>query len=370
MIPVEFGVIDESHIQDLVASRREEGRYIDFKRDWGDDPWDGLAKDVCAFANTDGGDIIIGVAEVDRVASKVLGVECGSVDRQIRNAEDGIRSRIESPVYGFRIRNIPRADGAGVFVIRVGISAAAPHRVTKSGIFYSRGSTGNIEMDIFQVREAFLRGTFAEQAIREFRNIRVKNVLVTGDYSTWPVTVLLHVISTPSMMRLKMVDASKLYDVADDANSLGQSHPANKQYNLDGVFKFQDSQHSVQFFRDGRIEGKMVVALEHYNRVSQPGTPIPLARIRNAVSKQLPEYVRALEALGFPPPYAAMLTLVNLTRSEFALGSENATFAQPSLEIPEVTIRDAQSSSGDEALEFMMDVLYQAFGLPKAIWRT
>jgi Putative DNA-binding domain len=94
VIPTAFDAINELHIQALVDTERVEDRYIDFKLDFSrDHPWDDLAADVCAFANTDGGDIVIGVAEVDRMASRVLGVACDrATDRR------ALRSRSGRPV--------------------------------------------------------------------------------------------------------------------------------------------------------------------------------------------------------------------------------------------------------------------------------
>jgi hypothetical protein len=50
---------------------------------------------ILTFANTDGGDIVIDIAEDDRVEYKVVGVECDHVDQKIREAEEGIRARIK-----------------------------------------------------------------------------------------------------------------------------------------------------------------------------------------------------------------------------------------------------------------------------------
>jgi hypothetical protein len=119
MIPKPIDAIKVNDLQNLVEIGRPEDRHIDFKLNWSKAAFAELAKDDCAFANTDGGDIIIGMSEADGIAAKVLGVDCNAVDRQIRNTETGIRSRIEPPVSGMRVRAISLDDGKIVFVIRI-----------------------------------------------------------------------------------------------------------------------------------------------------------------------------------------------------------------------------------------------------------
>ncbi len=366
MIPAEFDAIEETHIQALVDSERAEDRYIDFKLDWSQDhPWDGLAADVCAFANTDGGDIVIGVAEDDRVASKVVGVECDRVDQKIRQAEEGIRARIE-PLAWFRIRYIERAGGHGVFVIRTAASAAAPHRVTKNGNFYARGSGGNREMDIFQVREAFLRGTFAEARIREFRANRIGTLervdpRIQGSRFVW---ALFHVVSMPSMMRSRLIPGTTLFESAQSLRIFGEgvSDGAARRFNLDGLVKGRE-QANVQVFRDGKVESRRYLGQINLHPTATVPPPLDLRVVRDGIRATLKDYVRFLDALEFPPPYSASLTLSNVADIPFTGDGVTTLMADRAvLEFPEVVVVDIQTSSIATATGQLTDMLYQAFG--------
>jgi hypothetical protein len=365
MINKKVADITEADVQLLVDTQRVEDRYIDFKKDWSDSGFDGLAADVCAFANTDGGDIVVGMASVDRVASKVLGVACTSVDQQIRKVEDAIRARIEPRVSGFGVWHIPCKNGDGVFVIRVSPSASAPHRLVEGNKFYARASAGNNPMDIFQVREAFLRGTLAEERVREFRKKRIAELYVAQNLRRGQaVWTLLHVVSLPAMGRSSFIDGKKLYDAAFEVPPLGAFGPANPQiYNLDGILR-QSEIHAVQIFRDGRIEGKIRHAHVPTLGMQTPNPPIALAQIGLAVHTALPKYASLLSDLDYAAPYSAMLTLINTSQQDFASHTSNQRTDLEILEIPDVTIIDLQADTLAAGCRQLTDVLYQSFGLP------
>jgi hypothetical protein len=364
LIPVAFDAVDETHIQALVDTGRAEDRYIDFKRDWNDADFDKLAADVCAFANTDGGDVVVGVADTDRIATKVLGVECDQVDRKIRQIEEGIRPRIE-PAAAFRIREIPRAAGPGAFVLRVPASPAAPHRVISKGIFYSRGSAGNREMDIFQVREAFLRGTLAEERIREFRRQRIAT-LENTDFrlQTRFVWALFQVISVPAMMRAtRLLSGEELSESALSLRIFGETPSAGaaRLFNLDGLRKGRDRAY-VQIFRDGKLESRLYLGQINTHVTAPPAEQVQLPIVRNGVRSALRDYVKCLEELGFPAPYSASLTLANVEQVSFATDTAFVRADRAVLEIPEALVADTQASSIGSASKQITDMLYQAFG--------
>ena len=367
MINKKIADIGEGDIQLLVDTQRAEDRYIDFKKDWSDASFDGLAADVCAFANTDGGDIVVGMASVDRVASKLMGVACASVDQQIRKVEDAVRARIEPRVSGVEVRYIPRKGADGVFVVRVAPSASAPHRVIAGNAFYARASAGNNPMDIFQVREAFLRGALAEERAREFRKKRIADLYVDSSQrkgqSVW---TLLHIVSIPAMARSSLIDGKSLFHATFDVPPLGFFGPANEQiYNLDGVLR-QSGIQAVQTYRDGRIEGRIRLArVPSAFEVQLPApTPVSLAQISSAVHAAVPPYTAFLNRLDFAPPYSVMLTLINTAQQDFASHTTHVRTELEVLEIPDVTINDLQYDTIAAGCRQLTDVLYQSFGLP------
>jgi Putative DNA-binding domain len=365
-VPHDFDAISSDHIQDLVDTLRAEDRTIDFKRDWDDATFDGLSKDVCAFANTDGGDIVVGVTDVNRIASSFPGVTGADADRRIRNAETSIRSKIEPRVHGLRIRYVEREGKPGAFVLRVSPSSTGPHRLIQNGAFYSRGSAGNRDMDIFQVREAFLRGTLAEERIREFRAKRISgldrtNPGLSGLQYAW---ALFQVVSIPALMRPQLLSGQQLYDSANSLrifDALGEG--ATRTFNLDGVKKGR-GELTVQLFRDGRVEAQRRLG-KASNAIATTQAPerIPLELIRNGVRSSLKDYVHCLESLGCPPPYSISLSLVNVELFQFTARDLDVTSPdRNNMEFPDVTIPDTQIGSISSAIGSLTDMMYQAFG--------
>jgi hypothetical protein len=287
------------------------------------------------------------------------------VDRKIRQAEEGIRSRIE-PLAWFRIRFIERAAGNGVFVIRTGASAAAPHRVSHGGTFYARGSAGNREMDIFQVREAFLRGTFAEEKIRQFRRDRIGSLdridsNIQGSRFVW---ALFHVVSMPSMMRSRLIPGATLFESARSLRIFGEgsSEGAACRFNLDGLVKGRE-QANTQIFRDGKVESRRYLGQINLHPTATAPPPLDLRIIRDGVRSTLKDYVRFLDALDFPPPYSVSLTLANVADIPFTGDGVSTLIADRAvLEFPEAVVVDTQTSSIASATGQLTDMLYQAFG--------
>jgi hypothetical protein len=217
-------------------------------------------------------------------------------------------------------------------------------------------------MDIFQVREAFLRGTLAEERIREFRKRRIASL--ENIDSRQPITMLwalFHVVSVPAMMRSTFVDARTIYDSATNLRTFGGYPDAPVQYNLDGVRK-ERAASSVQVYRDGRIEGKTYLGRTQSSSNAPPGSVVVVNSVRDAVRAGLKDYVRFLEDLTFPPPYAAMLTLANTKGIMFSTATNNVNADRDILEIPDVLIPDTQTVSLAAATLQVTDMLYQALG--------
>lgn len=75
MIPKPIESITADDIHALVAAGFEKGPRLDFKRDLPKDDSEGrkaLYADICAFANSAGGDLVYGIQEGDGVAKEVM----------------------------------------------------------------------------------------------------------------------------------------------------------------------------------------------------------------------------------------------------------------------------------------------------------
>ncbi|HEX4710282.1 ATP-binding protein [Phenylobacterium sp.] len=156
----------------LNADQRPEDRRLEYKRDLvgqrDADKKEFLA-DVSALANAEGGDLIYGVHAVDGVPRSVDGVRPDSPDAEKLRLENLLRDGLSPRIIGHSLHWIadPAAPARGGILIRTPASLAAPHRVVfqNSNRFYIRNATGKHEMDVHELRGAFIASAALEERI-------------------------------------------------------------------------------------------------------------------------------------------------------------------------------------------------------------
>jgi len=165
--------IDEGALVTLVANQVAERRDLEFKRELpgrNDEQVKEFLSDVTSLANAQGGDLIFGIEEENGVAAGLVGVEIVDPDAEILRLESSLQSGVAPRLIGVRSHWVPLAGMRGAIVIRVPASIGAPHRVTfkNSGRFWGRNSRGKYEMDVHELRTAFVQ---SEQLPQRFRQI-------------------------------------------------------------------------------------------------------------------------------------------------------------------------------------------------------
>lgn len=152
MIPKPIESITAADLHALVAAGFEEGPRLDFKRDLPKDDSEGrkaLYADICAFANSAGGDLVYGIQEGDGVAKEVMPLTLPmGVDGYVLKLTSAIRDNIEPGLHGVQIRAIDLAEGKHALVIRVPRSGSGIHRSRRDGQFYVRRSRSNEQLDV------------------------------------------------------------------------------------------------------------------------------------------------------------------------------------------------------------------------------
>lgn len=148
-------------LEQLSTTGVSEGRTLEFKSELPggkDDDTKEFLADVTSLANTDGGDLIYGVVDEDGVAASAPGVALSaSLDATLLRLENLLRDAVQPRLSGVRFLWREKTPDAGLLIVRVPASLAAPHRVTFKGgaKFYHRNSRGKAEMDTHELRLAF-----------------------------------------------------------------------------------------------------------------------------------------------------------------------------------------------------------------------
>lgn len=159
MINSPFSSLVEGDLQRLCEDRSVESQTLDFKRTIpgkDDRSKNEFLKDVCAFANGNGGDLLYGVDESDGVASSIVPVTTESLDDLQRRLSQVLDSGIEPRLVGVQTRGIA-VDGGYVLAVRVPASFNGPHRYILNGHskFVMRTGTHTSELSYDQLRAAF-----------------------------------------------------------------------------------------------------------------------------------------------------------------------------------------------------------------------
>jgi predicted HTH transcriptional regulator len=159
LLAIPLDNISETDIQRLIAAGIGESPYIDYKQesygDGGDDRSEFLA-DVSSFANTLGGDLIIGVAEAKGLPTALRPL-MGDCDAEMRRLEQIALTGLEPRIRNLRIRAVPIAAGGHVIIVRVPRSFIPPHRVIarNSNRFWARAGTTKYQPNVEQLRHLF-----------------------------------------------------------------------------------------------------------------------------------------------------------------------------------------------------------------------
>ena len=301
-------------IEDLVTNQVAESRSLDFKRDAigarDADKKEFLA-DVSAFANTIGGDLLLGVDEESGVATDVPGIVLENLDEEIRRLDSIVRSGLEPRLPKFELRWLPQQDGRGVMVVRVPRSWAGPHRVVfaNSARFYGRNSASKFEMDVAELRAAFMGADEPVQRIRRFRTERLAEVESGNAPLPMPngPKLTLHIVPLASLTSPISIDVQERGRIL--APPLA-GRGFNPRVCLEGLISSYDGSSMLSLsyallFRNGIIEAVASLGVSEDQEISSQS-------FRDLVFEALPEYIEALRWYAIEAPVYVMVSLTGV----------------------------------------------------------
>jgi hypothetical protein len=176
-IPLEK--IAEADLQRLTQDGIRESRIIEYKQDLQiamPEQKQELLSDITAFANTEGGEIIYGMAAADGVASNLIGLKNYNHDKTVGTIENLLRNDTDPRLLTVRFHVVPLANGLHALVVRIGHSFAAPHLVSHlegTSRFCGRNSMGKYTLGAEEIRSAFVASETLENRLKGFRLSRI-----------------------------------------------------------------------------------------------------------------------------------------------------------------------------------------------------
>ncbi|CAE6887681.1 helix-turn-helix domain-containing protein [Paraburkholderia domus] len=319
MIPrARLDAVTEADLQDLIDHGVRESRTLDYKRDWpaGRDARAELAKDVCAFANSLGGDLVFGMREEGGAAAEIVPLQFANLDADLLALTSALRDLLEPRVSGgLHAHPVPLANGGHVVVLRVAPSPAAPHRVTRDNHFYTRTSVGKEPMDIHGIRHAFAAGTALGEHIRAFCDdgvARIERRLIPAP-PFQDVVCVCHVVPVSAFSRHEAHGIDALTVAAGPLRLACDAYLHGPQVNLDGVACLPHREDRrgdcAQLYRNGAVELVYADLLRHSPLYEKQGKVLfPEVYELPLVRRGLPAIVQTLAALDVAPPAYVMLS--------------------------------------------------------------
>jgi hypothetical protein len=361
-------------LAELVEGQVPEGLHLDYKRDaYGTSDADKreLLKDVSAFANVNGGHIVIGMDEAEGVASNLCGVKPADIDVEVSRLDQIIRTGVEPRIPGCRLRPVPLAKQCYAIVIRIPRSWRLPHRVCaqNSNRFFVRNSAGAHEASMDELKHLFTLSASALDRARAFRNERLS--LITSGAGSRSLAgdgrFVLHIIPLSAVSSAAAIDLAQAYNNRGSFWPMGCTNGLTRYnfegLNIDGGGEINDGY--TQIFRNGIVEATIASLVN--NNSGKPG--IAGLSFEEYVFNSFGKYINGLKILNVEPPLIIMCTMegaegaaYHVVKSVFAHGIQ--PIDRSVLHLPDCLIEDFSTDEADyhRALKPAFDALWNTVG--------
>lgn len=372
MIEKPIDKIDGKTLSLLIQDQVREDKTIEYKRELpgrSDSEAKEFLADITSFANASGGDILYGVATVDGVPSEISGIS-GDLDAEVLRLEGIIRTGVEPRIPSIQIRVIGVDSKGSIILIRVARSWLGPHMVKHSNLsrFYMRGGAGKFQMDVGELRSAFLANNSVSQNIRIFRRERISGI-IAGDIPV-PISgagyLVLHVIPGLSFGTEYAVDLSLVNNQIYFPPFSSSGY--DRRFNSDGIISFARNTY-CQLYRNGCVEtvGTNIIYKDDDGKL----------RLRPIYEKIVLEktvlYLRALRGLKIECPISIGFSLLGVKGAKLAMNDffdDVGAIDKNELILPEIVL-DAYGVEDDiqglaQLLRPAFDVVWNASGAERS----
>jgi hypothetical protein len=369
VIPRPIAEITREDIDRLTLIPRIEDRQIDYKLELpgqSDDDKREFLADIVAFANTAGGDLVFGVEEAAGVPTSIRGVAIADFDALRLRLQDLIRDAIDPRIPAVEVTAVDGYERGPVVVLRVHQSWNAPHMVTfkRWSRFFARDAGQRHQMDVLELREAFVAAERAFQQVRGFRDTRIKKIVERDA----PVMLHRHPMAVIHVLPLGLSFSSRRLDPRDvqphvrGLFSEDFVYSGNIRFNLDGLLVASNALPNaptdayIQVFRDGGVE-----AVATFSVVNEPSSTIYGNQFEGAIVRFTESVGTFRQNLRLEAPCVVSVALLEVMgvslEANRAMGRR---FDRELVSLPETVLLEFEKVA--TALRPTIDTMWQAAG--------
>lgn len=362
--------ITEAQFQALITNRTGESPTLDFKQELpsrGEAGRHEFCADISAFANATGGDLVYGISEDDEGrASGVLPLVLNPDQEPLRFLDLALNG-VEPRISGLEVRAVP-VSGGHILIVRVPNSWNAPHRVRTNQHFFIREGARKRQLDMPEIRNAFLRAANQTEEVARFRLERVAKILAAkppmDKLVTAPLAVV-HIVPLAPTVDRSAIDP-RAYYTERRLPTLGGGGGYPK-INLDGALRTEPADIGIisytQIFRNGRVE-----AVKAFTSLSDGKPYVPSTAFEKDLLSFYEPMLTELAYFNAGPPIAFFLSLLRVHGVRFAARGERewgegpSHFDRDDVLLPDIVIEDEVRA--EIALRPALDLLWQSVGFP------
>jgi len=382
--------LEESDLRELMERGEPERKTLEYKRDLPggkDSEKKEFLADACSFANASGGFLIYGMEEDEGKPVGLPGIAGKDADAEKLRRESSVRDGIDPRIPGVQSHTVPLSSGNWVLVIEIPKSWASPHMVKYKGTsrFYARSTNGKYQMDVRDIRAAFVVSETLNQKLRSSRFDRLAKIEAGETPVALPdePKVVLQVVPVVAFREPTAIDL-QIYR-SDQWAALRPLGASYSRFNFDGILVYQTAVHQtacgyeegpplyyLQLFRNGIVE---TVDAHLLRRDADPELYIRYDSLEDQVIPLIDRILRFQHHVGIEAPVLIFFSMLGVSGFKMPTGSlaphvRSEVIDRNTLLFPEVWLDDypADMRSLVESLRPVFDALWNATGFPR--WET
>lgn len=322
--------MDKEFLEDIINDKISESDTLEFKEFYFKDgklnsleqnQISTLLKEICAFANYNGGKIIIGIKE-DKDHNPSDFSDTGVNEITFEKWEQSLRSKLSVSIipslYGIKLDYIIINKDKNCIIIDVPRSILKPHAFNTGSNheFYIRNGNTSIRMKYNDLKNSFDALNMKQQKLELFRDERISSILndeVDEALTTSPL-LLIHIFPEVSLDESTYINL-KNCEINQNLGILSHDGIAHsRSYNADGFMKNERDGNGmlsyIQIFTNGCLEiGES--HLMNYNINNQLNSMFYWDSIEKIMAEKIYNYCNELNSQNLGTSFYISFTILN-----------------------------------------------------------